>query len=166
MTQSAAPFSVIYANAAFLRMACKDGTKSVIGTPFFSLLDNDTTPSDLSLMDCMVSSSMGIDTKLSITKGDLNEHEIQSSTKTNIDDDKVDVDMVKNRNKLVECSICVSPIVARKATNREVTSVTHFAISLHQSGMCNDGISIGSASKSPIHNTLGASDTMPMEVMG
>eukprot|EP00529_Nitzschia_sp_RCC80_P013027 CAMPEP_0113482318 /NCGR_PEP_ID=MMETSP0014_2-20120614/22856_1 /TAXON_ID=2857 /ORGANISM="Nitzschia sp." /LENGTH=591 /DNA_ID=CAMNT_0000375829 /DNA_START=50 /DNA_END=1825 /DNA_ORIENTATION=- /assembly_acc=CAM_ASM_000159 len=160
VTKSTAPFSVVHANAAFLKMVCKDGAKNVIGTPFSSLLDMDTAPAGLSLMDCMVSSSMGIDTKLSVTKGVPNESQVQNPTKTSVDGS----DMTKNN--LVDCSMCVSPIVSKEITNREVTSVTHFAISLQQNGMnIDDDLSTSSAPTSPIHERFGG-DTMPMEVMG
>ena len=160
MTKSTAPFSVVHANAAFLKMVCKDGAKNVIGTPFSSLLDTESTPAELSLMDCMVSSSMGIDTKLSVTKGVLNENHVQNPTKTSVDDSHT------TKNNLVDCSMCVSPIVTKTLTDREVTSVTHFAISLQQNGMnIDDDLSTSSAPTSPIHETFGG-DTMPMEVMG
>ena len=161
MTKCTAPFSVVHANAAFLKMVCKDGAKNVIGTPFSSLLDKNTTPAGLSLMDCMVSSSMGIDTKLSVTKGDLNENQVQNHRKTSADDSAT----TKNDN-LVNCSMCVSPVITKRLTDREVTSVTHFAISLQQNGMnIDDDLSTSSAPTSPLHETFGG-DTMPMEVMG
>jgi hypothetical protein len=127
-------------------MVCKDGSKGVIGAPFASLLDRESTPERLSLMDCMVSSSMGSDAKLSILKGNLDKTQDQ------------------NNNDPIDCSMFVSPIVARKTESREVTSVTHFAIELHRSDFYDDQ-SVGSAPRSPIIAPVDT-DNMPMEVMG
>ncbi len=115
VTKSSAPFSVIHANAAFLRMSGKQGTEVVLGTPFLSLLESTTTGSSrVSLTECMIASSMGNDLKLFLLPPSRNADDAPSST-----------------IQPVECHIRVSPIVARKTESREVMSVTHFAIELY-----------------------------------
>lgn len=88
----------------------------------------------------MVSSSMGVDEK----------HSVTCNKDTN--------------NDPVKCFIRVSPIVARKTESRAVTSVTHFAIELREEGS-NENESVGSPHMSPFRSPIEA-DNLPMEVMG
>lgn len=105
-----------------MRLSGKQGSEAVLGTPFLSLLEsNSTGSSNISLTECMIASSMGNDLKLFLLPSITNDYEPSAEP--------------------VECHVRVSPIVARKTESREVTSVTHFAIELYQkeSSICIDG---------------------------
>jgi hypothetical protein len=125
VTNSSAPFSVIHANAAFLRLSGKHGTDAVLGAPFLSLLESASTGSSkISLTECMVASSMGNDLKTFLLAP-------FPSPPPPTNHDGVGSSTTQPVSGPVECRIRVSPIVARKTESREVTSVTHFAIELY-----------------------------------
>lgn len=120
ITLSTTPYSIIHANAAFMRLSGKDGSDSVLGTSFLNLLDPTANAfgGNVNLTNCMVSSSRGEDSKMYLLpKG--------STTTTPLSSSSPQVP--------VECSVRVSPIVEKKTQNREVTSVSHFAIELFES---------------------------------
>jgi hypothetical protein len=135
VTLSTAPYSIIHANAAFLRFSGKENATNVLGSPFTTFLDPDANAAgnSINLTKCMVDSSMGNVSKLFLLP------------KT-CDDSPV------------ECAIRVSPIVARKTENKEVTTISHFAIELFESTNGETGFTVAN---SPTH-----SNNAPVGVMG
>ncbi|KAG7359895.1 hypothetical protein IV203_034993 [Nitzschia inconspicua] len=143
VTLSTEPYSIIHANAAFMRLSGRDHNDPVLGTSFRNLLDPEANDSldDVNLTSCMVSSSSGSFSKLFLRP------------KASTLQDQIPV----------ECSMRVSPIVERKTLNREVTTVSHFAIELFENirnGSDYADISLGSMTNNK------ASHDLPVGVMG
>lgn len=100
-----------------------------MGEAFEGTLDSGNTAS---LSECMVSSSTG------------NHKMIHFKEETT--------------GNLIESRVKVSPIVAQRSTNREITTVTHFAIELIGEG--------GSRGRSPIAMESKLSHSLPVGVVG
>jgi hypothetical protein len=101
---SVAPFTIVHANGAFFKFSKASTTYKILGAPFSSILDPNQWVEPVPLSEYMVASSKG-NHKNVFLKQD-------------------------SSGKAVECRMKVSPIVARKTANREVSTVTHFAIEL------------------------------------
>lgn len=142
VTSPTAPYNIVHANAAFLSLAGREEgtmtTDMVVGKSFFSLLDPNSNASgaSINLTTCMVSSSMGNDSKLFLLPKSGG------------------VDPVK-------CSIRVSPVVARKTESKEVTTVTFFAIEFAKGMERAAGRRL-----SDMANASGGSEDLPVGVMG
>jgi hypothetical protein len=136
ITLSTTPYSIIHANAAFMRLSGRDGSSSVLGTSFLNLLDPTANAfgGNVNLTNCMVSSSRGEDSKMYLLPK-------ESTTRT---------PSTLSPQVPVECSVRVSPIVEKKTQNREVTSVSHFAIELFESLRNGSHHSAASISLGPI----------------
>jgi hypothetical protein len=108
VTLACHPFSIVHANAAFLRLSGLPYER-IIGSDFASLVDNSADEEDgktILLSDCVVSSGSG------------NHHRLQLVRE---DDTK----------KPVERWAKVFPVVERKPVHSsEVSNVTHFAVGL------------------------------------
>jgi len=107
VTNSAAPFSIIHANAAFHRLLGNKAIDTVIGTSFFSLIDPKSNPfeDESSLVEFMLSSSRGEGKKIYLLPSN--------------DDDE---------SKPMKCFIRMSPILDQKTEIQEVMTVGYFAI--------------------------------------
>lgn len=101
VASSCSPFTIVHANAAFIRFSGIPADK-ILGSPFSSLLDAETNNQSSSLRDCMLSSSTGHHKKLMLR--------------------------AEPSAKKVESVFKVSPIVARKTETSEVATATHFAV--------------------------------------
>ena len=126
---SSAPFTVVHANGPLFRFL-GSGTKPLVGEAFANALASNNT---ISLSDCMVSSSTG-------------NHKV-----IHFKPDKT--------GKLIESRIKVSPVVSQRSANREVATVTHFAIEL---------LGEGASSRQPSPATIGnkLSQNLPVGVVG
>jgi len=125
------PFSIVHANAAFLRLSGLPCEK-IIGSGFASIVDssNDEEGSKpVLLSDCLVSSDSGNPRKLQLVRED-------------------------ETMKPVERWAKVFPIVERKPSRgSEVSNVTHFAVELvEEMDLTNEVISMGSSSSDTMSN--------------
>ncbi|CAJ1931768.1 unnamed protein product [Cylindrotheca closterium] len=129
VTLSSAPFTVIHANGSLTHFL-GFGADSVVGKTFSGTLASGST---VNLSECMVSSSTG-------------NHKM-----INFKEEKT--------GKLIESRVKVSPIVAQRSSNREVATVTHFAIEL-----IGDGGSRGPSPTTTAGNKL--SQNHPVGIVG
>lgn len=113
MTLSSAPFTIVHANRAFLHFS-EAAPNTVLGAPFSSILDSGL---HTELAECMMASSIGDHKKFYF--------------KTN-----------SSSGKPIESCFKVSPIVPQRSANREVTTVTHFAIELTRDSASSRGPSL------------------------
>lgn len=110
IANSCAPFSIVHANAAFFRLSGL-APDQILGARFSSILESEPNSKHTSLPECMMSSSSGNHKKLV-----LRAEYPQEATKSRVK---------------------VSPIVARKTTSSEattMTTMTHYVIEFNFDG--------------------------------
>lgn len=131
VTNSFAPYSIVYANAAFHRLSGKKGHDNVIGKSFFSLLDPAANPSqeNMSLATFVISSDRGDDPKLYLLPG------ISGGNAS------------KEKIEPVKCTIRAYPVLDQKVSFQDPAKVGHFVIEFVLDGNDFDETSLTSTAK-------------------
>lgn len=121
VTLSSAPFTIVHANGAFLRLS-EAATGNILGAPLSSILKSEL---NTELPDCMVASSTG-------------------------DHKKFVFKMKSSSGKPIESFMKVSPVVPQRSANKGVTTVTHYAIELIEQYTSSISHSLDSAPEIPV----------------
>eukprot|EP00536_Pseudo-nitzschia_multiseries_P003940 jgi/Psemu1/284745/fgenesh1_pg.63_\ len=130
VTESSAPFSIIHANAAFHRLSEKKSP--LIGTPFFTLLDPETTEENFSLASLMTSPTQG------------GEHKLCLPPRSPVDE-----------SEPVICKVRVSPVLDQRTLIHGIVNVEYFVVEFVSEGKEFDESSITAESFSDNKTPMG-----------